>query len=80
MFNLFNGSKKITEKLYEQNLELAVKNKTLSLLEKLYQNSVLNLTPREITKEITIIPQNGLKLIRGLSTGFNTASKNVIIP
>ena len=34
----------------------------------------------EITKEITIIPQNGLKLIRGLSTGFNTASKNAIIP
>ena len=39
MFNLFNGSKKITEKLYEQNLELAVKNKTLSLLEKLYKKS-----------------------------------------
>ena len=62
MFNLFNGSKKITEKLYEQNLELAVKNKTLSLLEKLYQNSVLNLTPREITKEITKIIREDLNL------------------
>src|SRR3989344_1435371 len=52
MFNLFNGSKKITEKLYEQNLELAVKNKTLSLLEKLYKKSVLNLTPEEMGGEI----------------------------
>lgn len=53
MFNFFGGSKKITEKLYEQNLELAVKNKTLSLLERLYQTSVLNLTPVQMSKEIT---------------------------
>ena len=43
----------MAEKLYEQNLELAIKNKTLSLLEKLYQASVLNLTPEEMAKEIT---------------------------
>jgi len=49
----FGQTKKITEKLYEQNLELAVKNKTLSLLEKLYQTSVLSLTPEEMAKEIT---------------------------
>ncbi len=62
MFNLFNGNKKITEKLYEQNLELAVKNKTLSLLEELYQKSVLNLTPEEVAKEITSIIRKDLNL------------------
>ena len=62
MFNFFNGNKKITEKLYEQNLELAVKNKTLSLLEELYQKSVLNLTPEEIAREITNIIRKDLNI------------------
>ena len=53
MFKFFGETKKITEKLYEQNLDLAVKNKTLSLLEKLYQTSVLTLTPEEMAKKIT---------------------------
>jgi len=53
MFKSFGETKKITEKLYEQNLELAVKNKTLSLLEKLYRTSVLTLTPEEMAREIT---------------------------
>ncbi len=61
MFNLFNR-KKITEKLFEQNLELAVKNKTLSLLEELYQKSVLNLTPDEVAREITDIIRQDLHL------------------
>src|SRR3989344_2209765 len=49
----FGQTKKITETLYEQNRELAVKNRTLSLLEKLYQTSVLNLTPEEMARAIT---------------------------
>src|SRR3989338_4015138 len=53
MFGFFSKTKNITEKLYEQNLELAVKNKTLSLLEKLYQTSVLTLMPEEMAKAIT---------------------------
>ena len=62
MFKFFSGNKKITEKLYEQNLELAVKNKTLSLLERLYQASVLNLTPEEMAKQITDIIRKDLNL------------------
>lgn len=62
MFKFFNGDKKVTEKLYGQNLELAVKNKTLSLLEKLYQTSVLNLTPEEVATQITNIIRQDLNL------------------
>lgn len=62
MFTLFGAGKKTTEKLYEQNLELAVKNKTLSLLEKLYQSSVLKLTPEEMAREITGIIRKDLNL------------------
>src|SRR3989344_4654453 len=58
----FGQRKKITEKLYEQNLELAVKNKTLLLLEELYQKSVLNLTPEEVATEITNIIRQDLNL------------------
>jgi len=45
-------TKKITEALYEQNLELAVKNKTLALLEKLYQKSISVLAPGVMAQEI----------------------------
>jgi len=62
MFKLFSGNKKITEKLYEQNLELAVKNKTLSLLEQLYQTSVLTLTPEQMAREITNTIRKDLNL------------------
>ena len=58
----FGQNKKITEKLYEQNLELAVKNKTLSLLEKLYQTSVLTLMPQEMAEKITGIIRQDLNL------------------
>ncbi len=53
MFGLFGKTKKITEQLYAQNLELAVKNKTLSLLENLYQTSVLTLMPEDMAAKIT---------------------------
>ena len=61
MFNFFNR-KKVTEKLFEQNLELAVKNKTLSLLENLYQTSVLTLLPEEMAQKITDIIRADLHL------------------
>jgi len=62
MFGLFGETKKITEKLYEQNLELAVKNKTLSLLENLYQTSVLTLMPEDMASKITEIIRKDLNL------------------
>ncbi len=43
----------INEDLYKQNVELAIKNKTLSLLGKLYQFSVLSLEPVDLAKQIT---------------------------
>jgi len=61
MFNFFQG-KKIAEQLYQQNQELAVKNKTLSLLEKLYQTSTLTLTPQEMAQAITDNIQKDLNL------------------
>ena len=62
MFGFFGESKKITEKLYEQNLELAVKNKTLSLLESLYQASVLTLMPEDMASKIADIIRKDLNL------------------
>ncbi len=46
-------SKEVAESLYRQNLELAVTNKTLSLLEKLYGISILSLDSKEIAKRIS---------------------------
>src|SRR4051812_45753172 len=45
--------KSVTESLYKQNLELAVKNKTLSLLSQLYDISLLALTPKELAGKVT---------------------------
>ena len=49
--------KSVTESLYKQNLELAVKNKTLSLLSKLYEISVLTLNTRDLAKKVTLAIQ-----------------------
>lgn len=46
-------AQKITETLYQHNLEITAKNKTLSLLEKLYQTSILTLTPEVLAKDIS---------------------------
>jgi len=62
MFKFFNGNKKVTETLYKQNLELAAKNKTLSLLERLYQISIPALSPEEMAKEVTDIICKNLNL------------------
>ncbi len=57
-----NQDKKITELLYEHNLELSVKNKTLSLLERLYQTSVLTLAPEVLAETITAIIREDLNM------------------
>ncbi|TAL49046.1 HAMP domain-containing histidine kinase [Patescibacteria group bacterium] len=44
--------KTVTESLYKQNLELAVKNKTLSLLRQLYQISILTLEPKILAEKL----------------------------
>lgn len=45
-------TQKINETLYQHNLEIALKNKTLSLLEKLYQKSILALSPEDMAQAI----------------------------
>ncbi len=44
---------KINEEIYKRNLELAVLNKNLSLLRKLYQISLLTLDPQVLSERIT---------------------------
>ena len=51
----FGKTKKIAEELFNKNRELAATNKTLSLLEELYQTSVLSLMPSEMAGKITDI-------------------------
>ncbi len=43
----------ITQELYKRNVELAVKNKVLSLLDKLYEISILSLEPSTLAERIT---------------------------
>ena len=57
-----NEIQKITETLYQHNLELAVKNKTLLLLEKLYQTSILTLAPEVMAEDITNTIRDDLNL------------------
>ncbi len=45
---------KITEQLYKQNQETAAKNKTLSLLDTLYEISILSLEPKELAEKISL--------------------------
>jgi signal transduction histidine kinase len=47
----------ITQSLYKQNLELAVKNKTLLILGKLYEISIQTLASKELSEKITKIIQ-----------------------
>jgi signal transduction histidine kinase len=55
-------TQKVNETLYQQNLELAVKNKTLALLEKLYQKSITVLMPKEMAEDIIKTIREDLKL------------------
>ncbi len=43
----------LNQEIYRHSLELAVVNKTLSLLKKLYQISLLSLDPASISEKIT---------------------------
>lgn len=64
MFNFFRGNKtkEVAEKVYERGVEIAVKNKTLSLLEELYQASVLTLTPEQMAQKLSNIIRKDLNL------------------
>jgi signal transduction histidine kinase len=57
-----DDAKAITEGLYKQNLELAVKNKTLSLLRQLYQISILALEQEPLAEKIVEIVRTTLTL------------------
>ena len=48
-----DGHQDLAAVLYKQNVELSVRNKTLSLLRKLYQMSILTLEPDVIAEKIT---------------------------
>ncbi|OGZ73499.1 MAG: hypothetical protein A2908_02215 [Candidatus Staskawiczbacteria bacterium RIFCSPLOWO2_01_FULL_38_12b] len=62
MFDFPNINKKLTERLYEQNLDFAAKNKIFILIQSLYRTSVLALSPEGIAKEVTNIVCKGLNL------------------
>jgi len=51
----------INKELYKRNFELAVKNKTLSLLRELYQISILTLEPAALSKKIVSTIQLALE-------------------
>ncbi|MCE9585332.1 GAF domain-containing sensor histidine kinase [Candidatus Nomurabacteria bacterium] len=48
-----NKLENLTQDLYKQNVEMSVKNKTLSLLRKLYQISLLSLDVNNLSEKIT---------------------------
>src|SRR3989344_1879085 len=50
----------LAQNLYKQNAELAVRNKTLSLLSKLYEISILTLTPKNMATRVGEAVQEGL--------------------
>src|SRR3989338_5822298 len=54
--------KEINEQLYKQNLDLAVRNKILSLLRELYQISILTLEPIQLAEKVSILVQKALEL------------------
>ena len=60
--NVDNGLQDINEKLYKQNLELAVRNKILSLLRELYQISILTLEPAQLANQVATLVQKVLEL------------------
>ncbi len=55
-----NSSKALAENLYKQGVELSLKNKTLSLLSKLYEISALALTPEELAGQAVKIIKDDL--------------------
>ncbi len=55
-------TQKLTETLYQHNLDLATVNKTLSLLRKLYQISLLSLDPQVLSQQISEDIRTDLKM------------------
>ncbi len=58
--NVDEELKDVAQVLYKQNAELAIKNKILSLLKKLYQLSILTLEPEVIAEKVTDAIQKDL--------------------
>ena|SRR3989338_7298859 len=48
-----NESQSLSENLYKKNIELLTKNKTLSLLRKLYEISILTLKPQDLAVRVS---------------------------
>ncbi len=69
--------KSVTQNLYKQNLELAVKNKTLSLLRQLYQISILALDPEPLGQKVVQTVRETLEFeLVGIMT-LDAAGKNL---
>ena len=60
--NIGGELQSINEQLYKQNLDLAVRNKILSLLRELYQISILTLEPIQLAEKVSILVQKALEL------------------
>lgn len=52
--------KRVADSLYQQNIEITTKNKNLSISRRLYEISVLALTPRELGEDICKVIQTEL--------------------
>lgn len=71
--------KAANEEVYKHSLELAVKNKTLSLLRKLYEISVLALLPAELAQKLTQTVQEVLSFER-TSILLYDATNDTLVP
>src|SRR3989344_3910918 len=61
LFKKKEESQSVTESLYKHNVELAVKNKTLSLLRQLYQISILALEPAPLGDRVAQTVRDNLE-------------------
>ncbi|MDO8452014.1 MAG: HAMP domain-containing sensor histidine kinase [bacterium] len=71
--------KAANEEVYKHSLELAVKNKTLSLLRKLYEISVLALLPKELAEKLMQAIQEILSFER-VSILLYEATSDILVP
>jgi signal transduction histidine kinase len=69
----------ITENLYKQNLELAVKNKTLSILGKLYEISIQELSSKELAQRITSVIQTDFEFERVGILTYDAANNSATV-
>lgn len=59
---VLDNAQELTQSLYKQNLELSIVNRTLSLLRKLYQISLLDLNPASLSQRISETIRVGLNM------------------